>query len=200
MPTWANKWDTVLVWNSGNCQGENFQTIELPKNWRLPKIPKWGGTYCFSILPKLQLGRKYHTPCSNPLVYIEQDHNFATYFNFNPFQAFNTNPGVVKLIFSSKFSTSQLQAHFCRSLLAWWWPQVIPNKTSWRYPKGLKSMDLYLGNYWIDIYVYIYIYNRFYRSQKFTFSRHFNLMGMSKKKLFLESRFSDCHILRRVGD
>ena len=80
-PTWANKWDTgVKFWklSTGEWASRKFKTIELHNNWKLPKIPKWGGTYCFSMfLHKLQLGRKYHTPCSNPL-------HGTSCVNFNP--------------------------------------------------------------------------------------------------------------------
>ena len=56
-------------------------------------------------------GQKISHPMFKSLGYIEQDHNLASCFNFNPSQPFNTNPKVVKLIFSSNFPTSQLQLH-----------------------------------------------------------------------------------------
>lgn len=125
MPTWANKWDTgVKFWklSTGEWACRKFKTIELHNNWKLPKIPKWGGTYCFSMFPqKLQLGRKYHTPCSNPLVKKEQDHKFR------------------KVCQLQSFSSTLIPGRSWRGGGL----RLSPKKTSWRYIPTIWDGDVY---------------------------------------------------------
>ena len=142
MPTWANTWDTgVKFWklSTGEWASQKFKTIELHNNWKLPKIPKWGGTYCFSMFPhKLQLGRKYHTPCSNPLVKKEQDHKFR------------------KLCQLQSFSSTLIPGRSWRGGGL----RLSPKKNLLEVSQGFEVHRFVFGKglNWYPLYIYIIIY------------------------------------------
>ena len=70
---------------------------------------------------KLQLGRKYHTPCSNPLVKKEQDHKFR------------------KVCQLQSFSSTLIPGRSWRGGGL----RLSPKKTSWRYIPTIWDGDVY---------------------------------------------------------